>query len=264
MSDTQVDKNDAANTGGDGQKANPDTKTLSFSEEQVGWINKHSDEMFGKGMNKAKAEWEPKLSDATTKLTEAATRITELETQLNELKASQADAGNKKKTEEPTEDVKKLTAKLAELQSNLDGLLNENKQAKEALDTERTRNREARIKDEFMTAATSLNFFDANDVFQLVKGDIAFDDKHGVVIRNHETGEPRMTISGGLHRPVTLAEHLAEFASKKPQYVRAANTDGGSGAGGSRKLQAGSDLPDFNGMTPQQIAEYANSVKSRR
>jgi hypothetical protein len=170
------------------------------------------------------------------------------------------------KSEEPSEDVKKLSAKLAELQSNMDNLLNLNKDAEKALAAERATVRQARIKDEFMSAAATLNFFDANDVFRLVETEIGFDENHGVIVKNQETGGPRMTVGGGEYRPVKLAEFLSDFATKKPQYVKASNTEGGSGAGGSRKLPSndGGDLPDFTKMTPKEIADFANRVKSRQ
>lgn len=276
MPEEMVDKN-VSDTGDKGTTeetkvdASKTKKGLNFDEEQVLWVNKHSDAMFAKGRDAAKGEYEGKLTEATT-------TIQNLTKQLEDLKAKVPAGADKddekdkdskaksKKSDEPSDDVKRLMATVNELQSNMTQLLEQNKKATTELETERARNREARIKDEFMSAAATLNFFDANDVFKLVQSDIVFDEQHGVIVKNHETGGPRMTVGGGEYRPVKLAEFLAEFATSKPQYVKASSSDGGSGAGGSNKLSTKetTNLPDFTKMTPAEIADYANQVKTRR
>ena len=275
MADTQAE-NTTSNAGGNEnnqaatqQQGDQGKEKLQFNADQVGWINKHSDEMYGKGISKAKAEFEPKLTAAEAK-------VKELETELEKLRSGApsgqaADDGKatggkgKAKSEEPSEDVKRLSAKVEELTTNMATLLQQNKAAEDALNKERETNRRSRIKDEFMSAAATLNFFDANDVFKLVEGEIGFDDKHGVIVKNEKTGEPRMTVGGGEYRPVTLAEFLSEFAQKKPAYVKAAASDGGSGSGGSQRLpmERQSDLPDFSKMSPAEVAAYAAQLKTR-
>ena len=275
MSEAQAENN-TSNAGGNEnnqsataqQQADQGKQKLQFTTDQVGWINQHSDEMYGKGLSKAKAEYEPKLTAAEAK-------VKELEAELEKARSGApagqaADDGKatgkgKAKSEEPSEDVKKLSAKVEELTTNMATLLQQNKAAEDALNQERATNRRARIKDEFMSAAATMNFFDANDVFKLVEGEIGFDDKHGVIVKNEKTGEPRMTVGGGEYRPVTLAEFLAEFAQRKPAYVKAQASEGGSGAGGSQRLptEPQGGLPDFSKMSPAEVAAYASQVKTR-
>lgn len=234
---------------------------LQFSVEQVTWINRHSDEMFGKGMKRVKDELEPKLTEAENQVKDLQAKIKELEGKIPTADAKDDKAKGGKK-DEPSEDVKKLLATVDELRLNMDKLLGEKRQADEALTKERDANRKARIKDEFITAAASLNFFDANDVYKLLEPEIGFDDNHGVIVKNVQTGEPRMTVSGSSYRPLSLTEFLADFAQKKPQYVKAQTSDGGSGAGGSRKLSTDSKEPDFDKMTPQEALAFANKLQT--
>jgi hypothetical protein len=275
MAEELPDNNTGNGTGNDDKapadKQDGQKKRLAFNTDQIEWVNAHGDTMFGKGFEKAKADYEAKLVAAQKELDELKAQSAKGQKQQPK---GQADDQQKKddQSQSKKDDAKgaesealaQLRAQIEEMQSGMKKVLNEKTEAEKRAQRLEQEHRGSRIKEAFIDAAKGITFFDPMEVFSLTSSQFDIDDEHGVVVKNPKTGQPRMTMGDNGMRPVTLAEYLNEFANSKPYLVKAKDADGGSGAGGSQKQPSGKDKGiDFAAMTPQEFEAYLQSVKAR-
>jgi hypothetical protein len=212
-------------------------------------------------------------------LAEANQTIEKLNKQLGAVKPPAEEAQDNNKPTPPASpdkkaqaaqspDIQQLLARFEEVQSLASSLKSERDSAKEELTKYREVTRKSRVKEEFIDASKGIHFFDPMEVFALVRDVIDIDDEtDSVVVKNPKTGQPRLN-SNMEH--MSLSEYLAEFAKTKPYMVKAPNTDGGTGAGASRRLDAGGK-PDeaavaakIASMSNEEFNAYINNLMSGR
>lgn len=275
-----ADEHNNPNAGGDdaakaAEKAAQDSKPgkLSFTPEQQDVIDTLIDRMYGKGYDKSKAEYEPKVSELSTKLQESQSVIERLNQQLESVKsgakdekgdkADKADKADKGKKPEESEAMKQFHAQIEELRAAQKALQTERDEARKALQEQEVKQRGNKLKDEFLEAAREIGFIDTTEVFKLLRDELKIDDETGqVVVMNPKTGRPRMDST--LENPLTLSDYLSQFATERKHLVRASDAGGGTGAGESRRLDVKrkSDKVDFAAMTPAEFEAFKNKVKS--
>lgn len=245
---------------------------IKFSAEQQDIVNELIDRMFGKGFDKGKSiaqqEFESKLIAAQAdneKLTKQLATFTKAQPQpsADEAAAEKSEPEKKAKTTrteraEPSPDLQQLMARFDEMQTVASTLKAERDTLASKLEEATQRSRRTLIKETFITASKDINFFDPMEVFQLVEKQIDVDDQDQVVIKNPRTGQPRLNSN---MEPMSLSEYLAEFASQKPYLVRASGQAGGTGAGGSQRVESqGTPKTDFTTMSNDEFEAYRNSI----
>jgi prefoldin subunit 5 len=258
--------------GGDGQT--PQDK-LEFSKAQQEFLQRHTDEVFGRGYKKAESHLEPKLAEANARVEAANARIEAVTKELADLKKAQTppkspdDDGKNKKQEPPVKDEamaqenQRLKATIEELNTGIKTLSKEKEDAVGKLTTFETTRRDARIKDEFLAAMpTGVTFFSPLEIFELVRKSIDVDEAGRIVIMNPKTGTPRL--GSDYQSPMTIAEFIAEYAEKHPWEVKANNAEGGTGGGEARRQEKPKEPapPKVKDMPAKEFEAFLQKVKS--
>lgn len=203
---------------------NQEVKKIVFDDEQQKKINELVAEAQGRAAREAREELarEKAAAKASSDLLEETKR--------------QLDALTKKrgKTEAEEEDVEALRANLAEQKRILDDNKAEIERLKTVVVAERDKTIHSLKNDLYdvrkhtalATAAAKIGFVDVDDVLQLTKNDVEFDEGRKTFIVKGEAGQPRLNNS---LEPMTLDEFYKEYAHKKPFLVRA-DARGGTGS----------------------------------
>lgn len=253
-------------------KAVDDKKKVAFSAEQQEVVDALIDRVYGKGLKKATADIQPKL-------TEASNTIEALNKQILELQKVTTPKGKKeetaatgltpedaatKKALKVAEDERfqQLAAQMEEMRDAQKALQKDRDEARESLKKQELAQKNTQVKEEFFKSSQGLNFIDPTEVYSLVKDTVVFDEELGqVVVMNPKTGRPRMDST--LENPLTLEEYLSQWANDHRHHVRAADTTGGTGSAETRRLPLTKDskIPDFAGMKPEDFEAYKNKVK---
>lgn len=267
MSDTQVDDKKVPDTGdktqGDGDKKQP--HKLSFTADQQEVVDTLIDRMFGKGYEKSKSEFEPKLTEAQKQIDTLAKQVEEF-TKAAKSAETVDDKKTKDDKKKPSladmEEFKQFQAQMDELREAQKALQAERDAARKALGEQTEKQRISKVRDEFLDASRDLGFIDPNEVFLLVRDQIKLDEESGsVVIMNPKTGRPRMDAT--LENPLSLADYLTQFAQERKHLVRASDAGGGTGAGGSKKIDTSTKdkQVDFAKMTKEEFEAFKSQVK---
>jgi hypothetical protein len=254
-----ADKDEVINAG---DEKKDDKTPVSFASQEE--LDKLIDKVYSRAFEKAN-----KIADE---------KFANVQKELDELKKPKAE---EKKVDEKPEDKKKkggkddgspdtetILARLDEVSKIADELRKEKDAAEQrAVEIER-RTKDGQVKEQFFRVADKVGnavgngFFDNNDVFDLVKGDLDIDEDGNVVIINLKTKQPRVTTSGNL----TLEQFLTDFAKTKSHMVRAKNSDGGSGGGESRKTDTKdkTEVVDYAKMPKEDFRTFTNNVMARQ
>jgi hypothetical protein len=198
--------------------------------------------------------------------------IATLKTQIDELKAelkAKAEVKPEVKPEPPTkrkeaeEQLAQMEARLEEMRKIAEDLKREKENIERRAAETQKQNKDARLKEEFIRASEKIDFFDRMEIFDVLKSQFDLDDRGNVVVLNPSTGEPRKNLN---LEPMSLTEFLQQYAKDKPWKVKAKNTDGGTGAGESRRIETErqSTIPDVSKMKPEEFLAYTESVIAKQ
>jgi hypothetical protein len=231
---------------------------VTFDPIQQEFLDSFGDTMFGKGMQRAKAEFEPKLTEFQKKL-EA------LERENLELKkpADKSEKKDEKVKAAQGEEVQKLIARLEEIEKANEALRAAKEKVDKDLEAQKETQKLTRVEREFISAARGIGFFNDEHVFRLLKDDIQWSDEHGqIVVINPKTGRPRMDET--YETPLSLESYLKVWATENKHYVKAGDTSAGTGAGESRRVvTTDKGKPDFRNMSKEEFDAYKNSVRQK-
>lgn len=213
-----------------------DKKKFKFDDEQQAFIDALYDNAFGKGMSKAKEEIEKQFKG---QLEASTSEISTLKKQLEALTAEKADSkkagGSKAEQEQLQAQIDEIKTALKAANDERETLKQERNTLASELTSMREASKQARVKDEFMTAATGIKFFNMNQVYALVRDSLKLEGDD-VVVLNPKTGRPFMDYASGTDTPLSLASYLRQFAKDNPHMVQASDADGGTGSGESRRV----------------------------
>lgn len=246
---------------------------IKFTPEQQEIVNELIDRMFGKGFEKGKSlaqqELDARVAEVKAENEKLAKQLASFKTPpadeaVAPTKATKAEKAAERSAE-PSPEIQQLLARFDEMQSVASTLKQERDTLSKQLLEAKERSRKTLIKEAFITASKDISFFDPMEVYTLIENQIDVDESDQVVITNPRTRQPRLNSN---MEPMTLAEYLAEFATQKPYLVRASNRDGGTGAGGSRRVDSSTSSPssktDINAMTNEEFEAYRNSILASR
>lgn len=253
-------KDDAQDAAGD--KA--DKAKVQFDENQQTIFNAAINEAFTRAFEKADGIYKSQIEALKKEITDLKTAKPADDKSSKEAADADKDKG-KKKDKEAVEDPRLATV-LAQLEevTNIAKTLQKQKEDAEAeANRQAERNKEARIKEEFIRAAEKIGFFDTMDVFSLVRHELDVEDD-SVIIKNPRTGLPRK--AGSVDTNMTLDQFLSDFAKSKPFLVRSKNAAGGTDAGASKKLSTTdkTEEVDYSKMSRADFIALTNQTIGRQ
>ena len=248
-------KETPANAGGGNENQEP---KLEFTPQQQEWVNSKINEVFGKGFDKAKGEFESQLTTATAQLTALQTEIAE----LKKKPAKQTPKDDSGADDKAAQQVAQLQAQIDELKGNYNTVKSERDTLKQTMESSRTESRRSQFESSFneVVGEAEITFFNNKQVLRDLEDAkvLRHEEDGSITVMNPKSGQPRLNAE---MEAFPLKDLLAEYARKNPHMVRT-EVDGGTGSTPSKRHTTRSESKSVKDMSTDEFEAFHQKVLS--